>query len=285
MKPRGRATRRALRKGKQRSQRRRREARHVFAHWPDVASRLQAAPRIALFLDFDGTLTRLRRRAEDVWLAEPVRKLLERLNRCECASVHIVSGRRLADVRARVGVPSLIYLGVHGWEREGRKLAEPSRRALDAAKREIASAMTAWPGVRMEDKTFSFAVHYRGARASVARQVRPVVEKAVAPRRRQLKILRGKKVFEVLPREMKGKGAAVREALSEMARGTLPVFVGDDVTDEAAFRALPRGLTVRVGSPLGTAARYYLRGPAEVRGFLEKVERSLRPEAAAGANE
>lgn len=282
---RGRASRPALRKGKQRSQRRRRGARHLFAHWPEVASRLQAARHIALFLDFDGTLTRLRRRAEDVWLAEPLRKQLDRLNRRHRASVHIVSGRRLADVRARAGVPSLNYLGVHGWEREGRKLAESSRRALVAAIRQIAAAIAAWPGVRLEDKTFGFAVHYRGARVSAARRVRPVVEKAVAPRRRHLNILRGKKVLEVLPREMEGKGAAVREVLREMPRGTLPVFVGDDLTDEAAFRALPRGLTVRVGSPRGTAARFYLRGPAEVRRFLEKIERTLRPAAAAGANE
>jgi trehalose-phosphatase len=259
-----------------RSRRRRRAASYLFTQWPAVKARLRKAPRVALFLDFDGTLTRLRRRAEDVWLAEPVRKLLARLNRRDRIAVHIVSGRRLADVRARAGVAGITYLGVHGWEREGKRLSELSRRELASARKEIVAAIASWPAVRLEDKSFSFAVHYRGAREAVARRVRPVVEKALASRRR-LKVLRGKKVLEVLPREMKGKGAAVRELLRAMPSGTLPVFVGDDVTDEAAFRALPRGLTVRVGSPRGTAAKYFLRSPAEVRRFLERIEETFGP--------
>lgn len=258
------------------SQRPRRTVHHALTHWAAIETRLRKAPHVALFLDFDGTLTRLRRRAEDVHLAEPVRKLLARLNRRDRLTVHIVSGRRLADVRARVGVPGITYLGGHGWERKGNRLSEGSRRALASAKKEIAAAIASWPGVRLEDKSFSFAVHYRGARAAVARRLRPVVEEAVASRR-QLRVLRGKKVFEILPREMKGKGVAVGKLLRALPPGTLPVFVGDDVTDEAAFRALPQGLTVRVGSPRGTAAQYYLRTPAEVRRFLERIEKTLRP--------
>jgi trehalose 6-phosphate phosphatase len=85
-------------------------------------------------------------------------------------------------------------------------------------------------------------------------------------------MLRGDKVWEILPRQIDGKGSTVLALLSQEPPTTLPIFVGDDLTDERAFAVLPHGLTVRVGKNLRTRARFLLRDPEEVKLFLEKFE-------------
>ena len=83
------------------------------------------------------------------------------------------------------------------------------------------------------------------------------------------------RVTEVLPREIKGKGAAVRALLAEFPRPVLSIYVGDDTSDESAFQALPQGVTVRVGRPRRTNARFELRNPEEVCIFLQRVEAEI----------
>jgi trehalose-phosphatase len=89
------------------------------------------------------------------------------------------------------------------------------------------------------------------------------------------RLLNGKKVWEILPREVGDKGSAVRRELSRFKYRPLPVYIGDDFTDERAFAALPDGLTVRVGPHSLTRAQFQLRDPAEVRRFLERLEVEL----------
>ena len=88
----------------------------------------------------------------------------------------------------------------------------------------------------------------------------------------QLCLLEGKKVWEVFPCSIEGKGPAVRRVLKAQPQSTLPIFVGDDVTDETAFAALSNGITVHVGNKRRTLARFYLRNPREVRTFLQRLE-------------
>jgi trehalose 6-phosphate phosphatase len=90
-------------------------------------------------------------------------------------------------------------------------------------------------------------------------------------------MVRGHKVWELLPRQIRGKGAAVSALLASLPRPTLPIFVGDDATDESAFRALPRGLTIRVGKHPRTAARFRLQSPDEVKMFLLKLKAAILP--------
>jgi len=114
----------------------------------------------------------------------------------------------------------------------------------------------------------------------------------------KLRMLLGKEVWEILPRELHGKGEAVTELLAELPPGTLPVYIGDDVTDESAFAALSEGVTIRVGPPRldgprsiaaaagssralkarFTRADFTLRSPREVREFLERIENEINVE-------
>lgn len=91
----------------------------------------------------------------------------------------------------------------------------------------------------------------------------------------QLWLLDGKKVWELLPCAVRGKGWAVRKLLGERRRPVLPLFVGDDVSDESAFAALPRGITMHVGRSRRTQARFFLRNAGEVLTFLRRLEAEI----------
>ncbi len=105
--------------------------------------------------------------------------------------------------------------------------------------------------------------------------VAAIVRGSLKPFTAELRLLRGKKVWEILPRELEGKGAAVRATLAQFPDSVLPVYVGDDTADESAFAVLRHGLTVRVGTNQTTRARFRLRNPKEVVGFLRQLEATV----------
>jgi trehalose 6-phosphate phosphatase len=252
-----------------------RGSRHLFEDWPQVCARLKAAEHLALFLDFDGTLAPLEARPKDVWLDSRTRRVLGRLARHRQVTLWIISGRRRADARKRVGVRGIHYAGLHGWERAGKTpLPRRVRRVLTDAKRQLAARLETLPGAWIEEKGLSFTFHYRGASDGTFRRARREVRKLSERFRPDLRVLPGKKVWEVLPAEVQGKGSAVRALLAKLPEKTLAIYVGDDASDESAFRVLPDGLTVRVGRGRPTQARFRLRNPEEVREFLERVDSS-----------
>ncbi len=205
-----------------------------------------------------------------------MRRLLRRLARHSRLRVYVISGRRAADIHQRVGVPEVSYIGLHGGERGGRLPLKPETlNVLERARRRLEGRLAAWDGLWVEDKFASFVVHYQRARPEVVQKARAVIREVLRPLGSRLRVLRGKNVWEILPQEIKGKGAEVRGVLSKLAWPAVPIYIGDDVTDESAFAALPRGLTIRVGPPRRTRARYVLRSPEEVREFLEKLEAEI----------
>ncbi len=229
---------------------------------------------MALLLDFDGTLADLRPRPEQVRLPERARRAMSRLARHPRIFVVIISGRTLADMRRRIGVAGAVYRGVYGLEL-GNGMSAVNRRVMrriEGAKTAVRAALRGLPNVWIEDKGPSFTVHFRGASRAVVRRAARVFRRTLSPFLPWLRVLPGKKVWEVLPRTFRGKGATVNTFLAELPESTLPIYVGDDAADESAFRALRRGITVRVGHSLRTSARFRLRNPEEVLRFLERLE-------------
>jgi trehalose 6-phosphate phosphatase len=255
----------------------RRLPRSVFQAWPEIIARLRAAKHRALLLDFDGTLANLRRRPADVRLSARTRDVLARLPRLRDLFVAIVSGRRVRDLRARVGTKGIHYFGLYGSERLGRslRLSKSAKSALRLAKRVAQSLPALYPGVWIEDKGPSFAVHHRGARPEVALAAHESLFALLASWTHALHVFNGDNVWEVLPREIPGKDAAVKTILKKLPRGSLVIYVGNDATDEAAFAVLVNQITVRVGKRHGTQAQFYLRTPADVLHFLARLEREL----------
>jgi trehalose 6-phosphate phosphatase len=250
--------------------------RRLMDHCSAILRKARAAPAVVLFLDFDGTLTPLRRRAEDVRLAPAARALLRRLARHRRLAIFIVSGRRLADLKRHIRLARVRCLGVHGWEGlPGARMDPASRRALHRALAAAGRHLLPIPGIRLENKRMAFAVHYRGARAAAVRRARRRLLNLLRPFHRELRLMDGHKVWEVLPRDHRGKGAAVQKLLESFPPGSLPICIGDDTTDETAFEALPHGVTVRVGKARRTKAGWRARNPADVLRFLKVLESEL----------
>jgi trehalose-phosphatase len=202
------------------------------------------------------------------------REVLQRLARRY--PVAIVSGRDLADVRERVGIADLTYAGCHGFDIEGpagNRLHEAAVAAapqLAAAADQVARDTHGLPGVQLERKRFTLAVHYRRVREGDVKAVREAVARAQV-RHPALRVTSGKKVFELQPDVDWDKGRAVLWLIESLQlQDALPVYIGDDVTDEDAFRALAgRGVGIAVlDAPRDTAARYVLPDTDAVRDFL-----------------
>ena len=245
--------------------------RPLFNHWQQISSRLRLLPGIALFLDFDGTLARLEPRPEQVSLDGPVRRELGALARSPRFCIWVISGRRQSDVRARVGIPGIRYLGLHVWEGRGGAVTEETRRCLGALSSQLKACLVDVPHLWIEDKEYALAVHYRGAAVGDLVRARAVVERIVEVCVDRFRIEHGNSVWEILPRELEDKGAAVKQQLGSLRGRYSAVYVGDDQVDEPAFRALRGGITVHVGHPRPTRALYRLGGVADVRTFLHKL--------------
>jgi trehalose 6-phosphate phosphatase len=225
-----------------------------------------------LLLDFDGTLVPLMDNPNGVSLDPPARRILHRLVHHRGSSVYIMSGRRLADLRRRVKVPGVRLLGLHGWETRGATLPPVHKCLLRKAKIWLDQWLPAPRGIEVEDKGYALAVHYRGANPPAARVAQRVMLVARDQFKPGLRLLKGKKIWELLPRAIAGKGPATRRLLSSLPASTLPIFVGDDTSDESAFAVLRHGLAVHVGGRTKTKAAFHLRDPREVREFLERLE-------------
>jgi alpha,alpha-trehalase len=233
--------------------------------------------RFAVFLDYDGTLTPIVSHPEDAWLSDSMRLVLREL--AARVRVAILSGRDLDDVRRRVDLDGLVYAGSHGFDIAGpgfrRELGADYLADLDAAEKELREPLEEISGAQLERKRFSIAAHYRNVNENDVPTLRQAVE-AVAARHRELRRIDGKKVFEFLPAIEWDKGKAVTwllEALALERENVRPIYIGDDSTDEDAFRALKeRGIGILVSEqPGATAARYMLKDSGEVEVFLRNL--------------
>jgi len=250
--------------------------RHLFESWRGISRRVRDAKEIRVYLDFDGTLVNYQAHPEGVKLSREAKRALGKLARRRNVHVAIVSGRRRGVLVRHVKVPRVHFMGLYGWE-SGKSLRLPVRtiQKIRRLRRTLASLPSELPGISIEEKGMSVAVHFRGASAEMQRRAQKCVRKALGRTNEDLHVLRSNDVWDVLPKQVRGKGDALRKALRGAGRGMLPIFVGDDVTDESAFVALSKGITVLAGPQRKTRAQFGLRNPEEVCRFLEKLEAEL----------
>ena len=255
-----------------------REIPHLFAHWDRIAALVHRKKRLALFLDFDGTLVRIAPMPDAVRLEEETREALERLAAHPKVTLAIVSGRRRVELQHFIGIRKMEYMGLYGWESdEKKKLTYPVRLALVRTLVELLAELPAHPGVWIEPKRSSFSVHLLGASAETQRQMRAKVEQRVLPVRDTLQVMANLRDLEVAPKSIGDKGMAVRKFLKRPAmRGALPIYFGDDFSDEPAFEAARSGISVLVGKRRKSRAQFSVRGPAEVAQALSRMEEMIR---------
>lgn len=251
--------------------------RYAFRAFDEIADELRNAGSRVLLLDLDGTLVRLRRRPEDVRVSKRARQILTRLACLPNMTVAILSGRNARSLEKLVDVKALRYFGLHGAEesKKSARISGEQRKALRHAKRSARQELANFSGVDVEDKGLGFTVHYRGANPSAVQGANEALLAIMAPLRHALHILDGKKVWEVLPRQIPGKGSAMKRLMAASPNAAL-AYIGDDEPDEPAFAALNGHVTIHVGQNEETHARFYLRNPGEVLRFLNLLERGLR---------
>lgn len=262
--------------------------RPLFSAWPAVRERLRRADQIALFLDYDGTLTPMVSHPSKARLSAAGRRLLRSLSRRPGIWIALVSGRALKEVRRMVGVKGLCYVGNHGLELAGPKIryvhpmARKSRPVMKKIAALLRKKLKKVRGAWVEDKGFTLSVHYRQVESGEKLLVRRLFHNVVRlyAEKSQVRLTAGKKVLEVRPPAHWTKGSVVNWLLARqraLSHGpVLPIYIGDDLTDEDAFRVLGKqGITVRVGAgnPL-TRAQYRLRSPAGVARFLQLLKGS-----------
>jgi trehalose 6-phosphate phosphatase len=246
---------------------------HLLPHVPAIGD----AKAISLFLDFDGTLVDIAARHDAVMVESSLGRLVAALAERLDGRVAVVSGRSANEILSYLGVAGspapFAVAGSHGLElrwSDGRHEAPVRPDGLGEALIAFRALADAHPGVVVEEKPYGAALHYRQA-ADAGGACDALAEDVAA--RTGFAVQHGKMVVEL--RTMGAdKGDAVRRFLSESPMaGTRPIFVGDDLTDEAGFAAAADlgGWGVLVGGPRETAARYQLADVAEVHAWLGSV--------------
>jgi len=255
------------------------EPQSLLKNWKSIAARVRDSQCLAIFLDFDGTLVRIAPRPEGVRLEPSTRAVLRRLIRLHEAKIFVVSGRRREELRKYIGLEGIHYLGLYGWENSApAKLPLAARKALRDVRADLARRLEVFPGLWIEDKGESFSIHLKDVPPKLQKFSRNAAAKLIGDHQHgPLRLFQNLRDVEVVPTSVKGKGAAMRRLLNELPKGcTMPFYFGDDHSDEAAFAAIPRGVSVKVGPARPTAAKYALRGPQDVTAVLQLLERELR---------
>ena len=251
----------------------------------ELAPRLARSPLLVM-LDIDGTLAPLQPRPEDAFVPEETRRAVLELVSMPEVHVALVTGRAAADGRKLARIDGAWVIGNHGIETispTGEAVVDASaaayRDVLAAAVDELVKLLGRVPGVRVEDKVWTLSVHYRLADPGAEPRVRRTMEETA--QKHGLRVVRGKKIFELRPPIHVHKGTAVLELGRLLAGPDLDAsmfYAGDDRTDEDAFRSLrgaaPQAVTVRVGGSAddqtaATAAEFTVPDEEALRGWLE----------------
>ncbi len=261
---------------------------HALAHSDELVRRL-AGKVPAVFLDYDGTLTPIVDRPEDAVISQRMRNTIRQL--AERCPVCVVSGRDRRVVQELMGIDDLIVAGSHGFDiwspEEGtieREEGAEFETLLDEVKARLCEEIAPIEGALVEPKKASVAAHYRLVPEEEQPKVKEVVDTILTEHPDELRVTPGKMVYEIQPKLDWDKGKAVLyllDALGLDRDDVVPLYLGDDVTDEDAFEALAdRGIGIFVGTAddpevagRTTAADYILHTTEEVRQFLDTLAR------------
>ena len=247
---------------------------------PDILPLPAPGARWAFFLDVDGTLADIAPTPSAVAITDDTRDTLARLIAASGGALALVSGRAIADIDRLFAPLHLPAAGLHGLERRGADGHVTTAPRDGAALARIRAALDAFaanhPGTLVEDKGAALALHFRGA-PDIAPEAEALVRQVAGRYGDGLALQRGKMVIELRP-EGGDKGAAIRAFMAEAPfQGRVPVFVGDDVTDEDGFATINamHGISIRVGDGRTTCAAHAGASVAAIHDWLAAAADAL----------
>jgi len=260
---------------------------HLFQSWESCVSGIGTASHVLLLADYDGTLTSIVSWPEEAVLSPAVRDKLRALAEKPAFSIGIISGRPLFETKNMVGIDGIYYAGNHGMEIEGPGLnfIHPVAKKAQKRMKELAQLFSARlsniEGVIVEDKGLSLSIHYRLVKEDEERLVADIVNQITSPLvgGGKIRLTSGKKVWECRAPVDWDKGKAVETIRQEIKtlikeEGIQTIYLGDDKTDEDAFRVLnsPEDLGIFIGGESSDSrADYFLDSTAEVEVFLSRL--------------
>src|SRR3989344_2525291 len=231
-----------------------------------------------LMLDFDVVLSPIRKNPSESQISPNVRSSL-----IECAKkipLAIITGRPLADIQSRVGLRKIIDGGSHGleWKMNGKihrkQLAPRKVAAFMDARRVLLQLAQQYPRLLVEDKRLCLALGYRRLSKVGARQFRTAAHALLntLPRSYSVRAVDNLYTFEIMASSKWTKGECAEHIYKKVARRkNVATYIGDGLTDEDAFRALAKGITIRVGKGGPSAAQYYFKTRSRVDIFLRRL--------------
>lgn len=232
-----------------------------------------------LLLDFDLTLSPLAKNPNHAFLPKSTKEKLKKI--ISYVPVVIITGRKLSDIKKKVNIKNMLYVGNHGLEHNLNKkyktfIPVRAKKALSEIKGELIKKCKAYPGVVFEDKKYAFALGYRLVEKNKIKSLKFIFKKTMEDIKQSgfLEARLDKKTFEVCPKVKVNKGTAcllvLKTIQNKLGKEVAPIYVGDGQTDEDAFSILRKsGITIRVGKNNKSSAKWYLRNQLEVNSFLE----------------
>lgn len=247
-----------------------------------VIARCRSHEGLVLGLDFDGTLSPIHDDPDAPHITDACRAALSRFIATPDVQVAVISGRSIEDLRPRIGLAGLVYGGNHGLELDwhGRHVTHPlavrRRPAVDRVADRLTDRLAEVPGVLVEHKGLSLTVHVRTVPPRCHETVRSRVEATVDEVGAGLALASGREIIEVRPAIDWDKGAAMDAISTRVGDDWVPVYLGDDETDEDAFEAVRSdGVGVLVGPPRRTAAAHRIDHQTDVAPFLNRLATAL----------
>lgn len=259
-----------------------------------ILSELKKSQKTLLFLDYDGVLAKFVANPEKAFLPLKNKSMLKKLSTNKFFTVSIITGRPLKQIKSLIGLKNILYVGNHGLEIgeiplnpelndkfDNKKIFKNNeikkvKEILASVKKEISKATEKIRGAYIEDKGITLSLHWRDVDEKDKIKILKIIREIKRKYKNILKFMKGKKVINLLPSLDWNKGKALELLLEKvfLRKKYIIVYIGDDVTDEYAFRVLEKnGITIRVGKKKNSYAKYYLKNINEVYKFLLYLER------------
>src|SRR3989344_1425314 len=262
---------------------------YLLNELPEIVKKVSKSNQLLLMLDFDGTLSPIAPSPPQAYIKKSIKAVLKNLAKQKNTHIAIISGRSLTDVKKKVGIQGLIYAGNHGleWEIKAKRFFTPVPKAYTKINLMLRSRLSflckQYKGTFLENKGISLAVHYRllnsKFRKDFTNKAALILEPYIGSR--AIRMATGKKVIDIIPEILWDKGRLALYVVASLKKGNpnpSVIYIGDDVTDEGAFKALRKNITIRVGYKQNSAARYFVKNTNQAGAFLARMAQEAQKE-------